>query len=414
MAKTSADIRQLQADSYAHNTRLVSHHDLNGRGDGMQLLKVGDFVYVAHLGASDMALSILDCSDPENPRLVRQLEHPPNTHRHKVQIVGDVLIQNSERPSRSVLETAERFAGRPSGDADPVTGLQIFDLSDPTDPRPVGFHPVPGTGVHRIWYSEPPYAHIAARLPDVSERAYQIVDLSDPANPTMAGAWWIPGTHPQDSEVWSPLADREHFAVHGIIPNGDRAYVSCTDAGLVIVDISDVAAPKFVSRIDWSPPYGGYVHTALPLPGRGLVIATDESVRPTREEDGDKRVWVVDVREERQPVTVATFPIPRPPKGAPWDSFDERPLRFGPHNVHENRPGSYQSEELIFVTYFNAGLRVVDISDAHRPEEVAYFVPPSPAGQEAPQTNDLFVDVDGLVYLTDRLTGGMYVVEYTG
>jgi len=411
---TRTDIRQVQADSYTHNMRLVAHHDLNGRGDGMQILKVGDFVYVAHLGASDMALSILDCTDPSDPQLVRQIEHPPNTHRHKVQIVGDVLIQNSERPSRSVIETSARYTGRRDEDASPVTGLEIFDLQDPTDPRPVGFHPVPGTGVHRIWYSEPPYAHIAAWLPEVSERAYQIVDLSDPANPELAGAWWIPGTRRGDSHAWPALAEREHFAVHGIIPNGDRAYVACTDAGLVVLDISDVRTPRFISRVDWSPPYGGYVHTGLPLPERGLVIAVDESVRPTRAEDGDKRVWVVDVREEQQPVTVSTFPIPQPPAGAPWASFDDRPLRFGPHNVHENRPGSFQSEELIFVTYFNAGLRVVDISDPHRPEEVAYFVPPPPPGQEAPQANDLFVDVNGLVYLTDRLTGGMYVVEYNG
>jgi hypothetical protein len=41
-------------------------------------------------------------------------------------------------------------------------------------------------------------------------------------------------------------------------------------------------------------------------------------------------------------------------------------------------------------------------------------VPPTPPGQEAPQINDLFVDTDGLIYLTDRYNGGMYVVEYTG
>ena len=41
-----------------------------------------------------------------------------------------------------------------------------------------------------------------------------------------AGSWWIPGTDPEDSEKWEPLDARDHFQVHGIIPHGDRAYVS--------------------------------------------------------------------------------------------------------------------------------------------------------------------------------------------
>src|SRR5438309_8613558 len=98
MSTILEDVRSLQADSYAADTRLIAHHDLNGHGDGMQLVKHGHFLYVAHLGTSSMALSILDCSDPANPTLVRQIEHPANTHRHKVQIVGNVLIQNSEVP----------------------------------------------------------------------------------------------------------------------------------------------------------------------------------------------------------------------------------------------------------------------------------------------------------------------------
>src|SRR5690242_14406946 len=98
MSTTLEDVRSLQAGSYTANTRLVAHHDLNGYGDGMQLIKYGQYLYVAHLGTSTMALSILDCADPSNPVLVRQIEHPANTHRHKVQIVGDVLIQNSEVP----------------------------------------------------------------------------------------------------------------------------------------------------------------------------------------------------------------------------------------------------------------------------------------------------------------------------
>jgi hypothetical protein len=385
----------------ARNFRLLAHHDLDGHGDGMQVVKSGDHVYVAHLGTSAMALSILDCADPENPKLLRQIEHPPNTHRHKVQVVGDVLIQNSEQP----------YFGGPVDGPGPVTGLLVCRLDDPSDPRPVGFHPAPGPGVHRIWYSEAPHAHIATHLPGGRTRGYEIVDLSDPAHPASAGRWWIPGTGESDAEGWERLRDGERFEVHGVIPCGDRAYASCTDAGMVVLDISDIAAPRVVSRIDWSPPYGGFVHTSLPLPGRGLVIAVDE-VLPPEFHGGDKRIWVVDVRDERQPVTIATFPVPVPPTGSPWDTYHDRPLRFGPHNVHENRPASFCSEELIFATWYNAGVRAYDLTDPHRPEEIGCFVPDPPPGQEAPQLNDLCVDADGIVYVTDRVSGGLYVLQF--
>lgn len=241
----------------------------------------------------------------------------------------------------------------------------------------------------------------------IKERAYLIADLSDPSNPKQAGVWWIPGTK-QGEEIppdWTPFPG-EHFYVHGVIPYNGRAYAALVDAGMAIVDILDVSKPKTISRIDWSPPFGGYAHTTLPLPDRKLVVAVDESVKYDCQE-GEKRVWLIDIREERNPVIVSTCPVPE-------GDFCKRGLRFGPHNVHENRPGSFQSENLIFVTYYNAGLRVFDIRNQYRPEEIGFFIPPPPEGQKAPMFNDLYVDTDGLIYVTDRIKGGLYILEYTG
>ena len=95
------------------------------------------------------------------------------------------------------------------------------------------------------------------------------------------------------------------------------------------------------------------------------------------------------------------------------DPFDARGGRFGPHNVHEMRPGSLVSSDEIYVTWFNAGLRVVSIADASQPQEVAYFVPDAPPGRSSIQFNDLIVAADGLVYVTDRFSGGLYIVERT-
>ena len=86
----------------------------------MQLLKAGRYVYVAHLGTSPMALTIVDAQDPQDPKVVRQIPHPPNIHAHKVQIVGDLLIQNQELP----------YFGKRKSNATNEAGIRIYNISN--------------------------------------------------------------------------------------------------------------------------------------------------------------------------------------------------------------------------------------------------------------------------------------------
>ncbi len=94
---------------------------------------------------------------------------------------------------------------------------------------------------------------------------------------------------------------------------------------------------------------------------------------------------------------------------------------FGPHNLHENRPGSFRSEQTIFATYNNAGVRVFDIKDAFAPKEIAYWVPPLPKRLIDPRPNvalaaksaDIYVTTDGLLYVTDW-NAGLNVLQYQG
>ena len=172
------EIDAIQAKSECYNMRVIGHHDLNGHGDGMQLLKQGRYVYLAHLGTSPMALSILDVADPTDPRLITQMPHAPNTHSHKVQIVGDILIQNQERPyfDKSVAASVPNEAG-----------IKIYSIEKPTEPREIGHLKLPGKGVHRMWFTDGKYAHVGAVLPGIKERAYLIADISNPTNPQEAG-----------------------------------------------------------------------------------------------------------------------------------------------------------------------------------------------------------------------------------
>ncbi|HEU4321063.1 MAG TPA: hypothetical protein VFS66_13410 [Acidimicrobiia bacterium] len=367
----------------AQGLRLVGHNALGGYGDGMQVMRHGDALYVGHFGPSGMGTSILDVSDATSPTLVRQIEAPQGAHNHKVQIADGLLLVNHE---------AFR-GGRPER-----TGLAVHDLSDPFDPREIGFWHSTGLGVHRIVWEGGRYAYVSATPEGFSERIWMVVDLEDPENPRERARWSWPGMEEGGQRDWPETEER---SVHHALVSGDRAYLGFWDSGLVILDLSDLDHIEVVSRVNWK--VGGHTHTALPLPSRNLVAVTDE-VTFNDCQGPPHMIRLVDVSDERDPRVRSVCPTP-------GEEFCLHGLRYGAHCLHENRPDSYRSETLVFATYFNAGLRVYDIADADHPAEVAHYIPECPPDQEAIQINDVFVDESHLVYITDRVNGGVYIVE---
>ncbi len=370
-------------DDEARGLRGIGHSDLGGYGDGMQVQKDGDALYVGHFGVSGAGTSILDASDPGDLRLVTQWMAPHGSHTHKVQVADGLLLVNHER-----------FRGGEPWSA----GMAVYDLADPFAPRQVGWFDSTGLGVHRIVWMGGDHAYVSATPQGFDDRIWVVVDMSDPTSPRETGRWWWPGQHVAAGEepTWP---EGKRFAAHHALVDGDTAYCGYGDAGLVVLDVSDRAKPTRLANLQWSP--GGDTHTCLPLPGRDLLVVTDEVVDSSTEEH---LVRVVDVSDPADPRIVSVCP---PPPG----DYAKRGLRFGPHNTHENRPGSYRSAELVFVTYFNAGLRVYDVADAEHPGEVAHWLPPVPSGQDAVQINDVWVGEDFDVYVTDRVHGGVYVVR---
>ena len=179
-------------------------------------------------------------------------------------------------------------------------------------------------------------------------------------------------------------------------------------------DLSDPPNPKLLSHRNYAPPFGGGAHTPLPLPKRKLLALADEATSANCA-NGLAYTWLIDVRDPSNPVSIATLPTPAE------EDFCAKGAKFGPHNLHENRPGALQSEELLFATYHNAGLRIYDIRDAFAPKQVGYYVPPPPERivdqrpnpAKAIQSCDVFVDTNGVMYLTDT-NAGLYILQYEG
>lgn len=373
--------------------RLVGHCDLDGHGDGMHINLCGGYAFFAHMGNG--GTSIIDVRDPTDPRVVRHMPAPPNTHSHKVQIVDDIMLVNRER-------LPDAFGG--SAVRPWAAGLSVYDVSDPRDPREIAYWACGGRGVHRMTYWSQPYVYVAGRATDVHKKFLMVLDLNDPTHPVEVGRWWYEGMHRGEWERRSWGDDRT-MQLHHVVPRDDRLYGGMCDGGVVVLNISDPTAPRLVSRLDLDAVDGPSrsTHSAHPLPDRDLLVVTDECTIDDLDEL-EFHARLVDISDEGRPAVICRLP-------APEGDFSKHGGRFGPHNVHEMRPGSWQSSRIVHMTWFNAGIRVYDVADARHPREIAYYVPKAPAGRPAIQLNDLIVDDDGLIYVSDRYAGGLYILE---
>jgi len=89
--------------------------------------------------------------------------------------------------------------------------------------------------------------------------------------------------------------------------------------------------------------------------------------------------------------------------------IDGDTVRFGAHQLREK----VDQDCRLYVTWFAAGLRIIDIKDPANPKELGYFIPKPGDGGKAPLTNDVYQDDRGLLYVTDK-ERGMDVIEFTG
>jgi hypothetical protein len=398
MADISANT--LRAEHARHFTWL-GHSELAGRPDGVQVMVNKGYAYVGHPFTGGGA-SVVDVRDPRAPKPVGFLAVHPRCWSLHLQTYGDLLL---------AAEEFNFIAGRPQAqwrDPDSETGLRVYDISDPARPRAIGYMPVEGLGLHRIWWAGGRYAYASALLDGYTDHILMCIDLQEPTRPREVGRWWVPGMWQAggESNDWSGRVALHH----AVIANG-IAHCAWRDGGVFLVDVSAPDAPRLLGARNLRPPFAGGTHTALPLPGRSLMLVADEAMADISVEP-QKYIWMFDVRVPSNPVSIAALPLPAD------QDYMAKGGTFGPHNLWENRPDGFISEKLIFATFQSGGVRAYDVSDPLRPVELGFFVPPPPRTLVDPRPGikrithcaDVYVAADGLLYVTDY-NGGLYVLE---
>jgi hypothetical protein len=454
MAQTRKEAPKIGDPPEAMNMRLVGYNDLQGRTAYQPTVFRQGGRYIAYIGhhggAGEFAkpvnalngqgelngTSIVDVTDPKQPKY---LAHIPGA-------VGD-----GEAGAAQMTRVCD---GKSLGKGDPDRvyllrafgreGHEIWDVTDPAKPK-VLTRLMGMSDTHKnYWECEGGIAYLVSTPPGWRTRMTQVYDLSDPANPVKIRDFGLVGQQPGATGA-VPVA------IHGLIstgPKGNRVYLAFGTNKGGIVQIVDreklLKGPKEptpenllypqVGRLDMSPLYGA--HTSMPLGKfkipefardkeggeRDIVMVVGETFR---EECGEGRqmVFFVDDTVEAKPMVVSHWTVPEAS-----GNFCERGGRFGSHSSNENMgPPFYQ--KLSFVTFFNAGVRVLDIRDPYEPREVGYFIPSITkatqqrcgmiGGQQrcsnaVIQSNNAETDDRGYVYVADRVNTGLHILELTG
>src|SRR3954452_25145543 len=97
-----------QQPRLAQNVTRLSRLELPGAG---QVYVDGRYAYVGHIpNKQQLGTSILDITDPKDPRIVSQVHlDDPESHSHKARVIGDIMIVNSERNLTGIGRKADEL-----------------------------------------------------------------------------------------------------------------------------------------------------------------------------------------------------------------------------------------------------------------------------------------------------------------
>ena len=447
--------QQIGAPPEAMNMQLVGYNDLQGRSAYQPTVHHQGNRYIAYIGHHGgtpevpkplntltgqpefSGTSIVDVTDPGHPQYLAHIPGTPGNYEEggaQMTRVCDGGTLPKGDPNKTYLLRV--FGGK---------SHQIYDVTDPAKPVLIWQRDGELNDTHKsFWECDSGIAYLVSGVPGWRvSRMTEVYDMADPAHPLKIRDFGLPGQQPGAS---GPIPEQ----LHGMISlgaQGNRIYFGYGTNKNGIMQIVDrdklIHGPKEpttenllypeVGRLVMTPFNGA--HTTFPMPKmpiaefakdtvgaeRDIVMIVDEQIRNACEEPR-QMAWFVDVTIEAHPMVISNFQVPE----ASGD-FCSRGGRFGTHASNESMAPIFY-KKIVFLSYFNAGVRAVDVRDPYHLKEVGYFIPAITAttdkrcgkanGQDsckvAIQTNNVETDDRGYIYIVDRANTGMHILELTG
>ncbi len=392
-----------------------------GMGCGFNALRV--FQGIGYFAGYDdpptcFGVMIADVSNPADMRPLSFIPCNPGTRCNYIRL----------NPARKILvmgmDSNAANPRQPTGGAVAQAGFAFYDVSNPRQPRLLSFYLTLPHGQTHGFEIDDRYLYGCATVAQTKAVNHEvmILDYADPQHPSLTSQLHIQGQYLD--ETYAPQDQRnldgspQHIWCHEITYFKDRIYVAWRDAGAVIVDVTDRANPKIISRYDYVPPFHGgalgATHTVAPViidPNRQptLAVLTDEIIACP---PGFGRI--VDFSDLANPQVLSTLRIPHV-----TDNFDYRTGKFRcPDNgEYTHLPWfDYRSPSLLYIAWINQGVRVWDISNPFLPREIGYYLSPRYPGRfPNRQVREVYQDrATGLIFMTDGNGGGVTVLRWTG
>ena len=442
------------------NMALVGFDNLQGRSAYQPIVhKQGNryIAYVGHHGGTHAnpltrqdepsGTSIVDVTDPSRPAYLHHIPGEPGAgEQGGAQMVRACNGSDLAKAPGSGADPHRTYLLRTYGNS----AHQIWDVTDPARPALVSTPSSGLTGTHKsFWECTTGIAYLVSGVPGWrTARMTEVFDLKTPAAPRKIRDFGLPGQQP--GATVNPVPTQLHGPIS--VPSKNRVYFGYgtnADGVVQIVDraklLTGPTAPTDtnltfpqVSRLDLAPNNGA--HTTFPILGirmpsgdlgsfdvgatRDFIAVVNESLRDTTcVGEAHQMVYFLDITTETKPQMVSNFHVP-----AAAGDFCNRGGRFGSHSSNENMTPLYYGK-LLFVAYFNAGVRAVDIRSPFSPQEIGYYIPAttsdtatrpvgcrlgSPGCSIAIQTNNVDVDDRGYIVIVDRANTGMHVLQLTG
>jgi hypothetical protein len=406
----------------------IGRHPLGGQGFNGDVWSHGLYAYVGTWGLSFISggcpatgVRILDLSDPLNPVLAATAPGAAGARQSEVQAA---IIATASFDGHLMVNSDEACAG--GG----FNGIQIWEHDAPNPP--VELDRFPTGPVHNIkLFQRGDRAFVLLAVPNAEvfgpsggypASDLQIVEVTDPSNATLVGQWTIgrdaglafgspaltdpslpPGSNCAPPPGTPALCRGSIPVVYlhdiSVSADGNTAYLSYWDAGVVILDISDVTAPSMIARISEPITLGsneGNAHSATPA-GNNLLLVGDEDF--TAGPWGFLRIF--DITNPAAATQVGYYATPHATQAPPPDN--------GWYTIHH----PMVSGNTAIIGWYSDGVRVVDFSTPSAPKEVASFVPPGvPDPHNYLPPNALFwaAHAHGQLVVASDMNAGLYVM----
>lgn len=261
-------------------------------------------------------VKIVEATDPANPELVARIGTVPGSQNNDVKVLrlqsgdhaGRDILAHSLEPCGGLLGLAILQGGTVPPIPNSHTGFKLYDVSEPSGPVALGTYNNGALGVHNLYMFNRPdlgrafvgLTHNEQSVVDGVRGEVQFVDITEPAGtagvlgPLPVSTWELADAEAQGGPSFDDLCRPrgEHISacvLHDlwVSEDGTIAYLSFWDAGLILLDISDVENPTFIGQAQGQTqlpddPDGwlneeGNTHAAVPLtPAGDLVVIGDE------------------------------------------------------------------------------------------------------------------------------------------